>query len=101
MKHFLTLLLMAGSLQCFGQFTRDKEPTVPSIDTVAAAQSYHASLAAARTDASVYICDSKTAKAYHKDEDCRGLSRCTHAVVKVTKKVAEENYSRAQCHVCY
>ncbi len=101
MRHLFTLLLLVGSLQCFGQFTRDKEPVVHSIDTVATAQSYYASIAAARTDASVYICDSKTAKAYHKDQDCRGLSRCTHEVVKVTKKEAEEDYGQVKCQVCY
>jgi hypothetical protein len=101
MKLLFTLNLLAVSSMCFGQFTKDKKPVAPSIDTVAAAQSYHTSLAAARTDAKVYICDSKTAKAYHKDEDCRGLNRCTHGVVKVTKREAVEEYGRVPCQVCY
>ena len=101
MRHIFTLLLLACSSLCYGQFTKDKEPIAPSIDTVAAAQSYYASLTAARTDANVYICDSKTAKAYHKGEDCRGLNRCTHEVVKVTKREAEEEYGRVPCQVCH
>ncbi len=96
-RHFITLLLLAYSSLCHGLLTKDKEPAVPSVDTVAATQSYYASLAAERTDVAVYICDSKTAKAYHQDEDCRGLNRCTYKVVKVTKK----EYGRVKCQVCY
>jgi hypothetical protein len=101
MKHFLTLLLLAGSLACFGQIARNTEPIAPSAGTAAAAQSQHTSLTAARVDPTVYICDSNTAKAYHASEDCRGLNRCTHEVVKVTKKEAEEQYGRVKCQVCY
>jgi hypothetical protein len=42
----------------------------------------------------MYICDSKTAKAYHKGQNCWGLNRCMHAVVKVTKREAGEEYGR-------
>lgn len=101
MRHFLTLILLACSSLCYGQFTKDKEPAVPSVDTVAAAQSYYASLSAVRTDANVYICDSNTAKAYHNSQNCRGLVKCTHEVVKVTKREAEGDYGRVPCQVCY
>jgi hypothetical protein len=101
MRHFFTILLLASSSLCFGQFTRDKEPVFPSIDTVAAAQSYYTSIAATRTDAGVYLCDSKIAKAYHSSQNCRGLVKCTHGVVKLTKKEAEEEYGQVKCQVCY
>lgn len=36
----------------------------------------------------VYICDSGGATKYHLDKDCRGLGRCTHNIVLVTKSEA-------------
>lgn len=39
MKHLLTLLLLAGSLECFGQIARDSEPAAPLVASVSAAQS--------------------------------------------------------------
>jgi hypothetical protein len=109
MRHFLTLLLLAGSSLCFGQIARDSEPTAPILAQVAAAQSHQAGQDStrnvrpdsARHQPAVYICDSKTAKAYHKGEDCRRLNGCTYEVVKVTKKEAEEEYGRVKCQVCY
>jgi hypothetical protein len=109
MKHFLTLLLLAGSSLCFGQIARDSEPAAPIVAQVAAAQSHQAGPDSSRdtrpdsprSSGQVYICDSQTAKACHAFESCRGLNRCTHAVVKVTKKEAEEEYGREKCQVCY
>lgn len=50
---------------------------------------------------SVYICDSKSAYAYHSSTSCRGLNRCTHGVYKVTKSEAIESYGRQACKICY
>ena len=42
------------------------------------------------SDASdVYICVSKTATKYHLSDTCKGLSRCTHKLSKVTLKEAK------------
>ncbi len=101
MRHLLTLLLLAGSSLCYGQFIRDSEPEEPLLVSAAAAQSYYAQLYAAQAENEVYICDSNTAKAYHSNQNCRGLNRCTHEVVKVIKKEAEEEYGRVKCQVCY
>jgi hypothetical protein len=45
----------------------------------------------ASTDAAsdVYICVSKTATKYHLSDTCKGLSRCTHKISKVTLKEAK------------
>lgn len=32
----------------------------------------------------VFYCDSKTAKRYHKSKDCKGLEECTHIVRSTT-----------------
>ncbi|HTD39877.1 MAG TPA: hypothetical protein VK671_04595 [Mucilaginibacter sp.] len=48
---------------------------------------------------SVYICQSKSAYAYHKYE-CRGLARCTHGIVKITRAQAIKLGYRA-CKICY
>jgi hypothetical protein len=109
MKPFFTLLLLTGSSACLGQIARDSEPAAPIVAQVAAAQSYRTSQDSVRTvrtdsyrsDDQVYICDSQTANAYHSNQSCRGLNRCTHAVVKVTKKEAEEKYDRVKCQMCY
>ncbi|MDG1333023.1 MAG: hypothetical protein P8P74_11885 [Crocinitomicaceae bacterium] len=41
-------------------------------------------------DTKVYICDSENAVAYHYTKECRGIKRCTHEILKVTKKEAVE-----------
>lgn len=48
-----------------------------------------------------YICESKTAYAYHQIKDCSGLNRCTHRIVKVRKNDAIDTYGRRPCKVCY
>jgi hypothetical protein len=66
-----------------------------SIGTVRAAT---ISVSTSKVD-SVYICLSKTAYAYHGYE-CRGLSRCTHGIRKLTKAQAIKLGYRA-CKICY
>lgn len=39
----------------------------------------------------VYICDSKGAKRYHLDKDCRGLSNCKAEIKKVTLNDAKDS----------
>lgn len=36
------------------------------------------------TAGDVYICVSKTASKYHYSQDCKGLSRCSHTISKVS-----------------
>ena len=48
---------------------------------------------------SVYICQSKSAYAYHKYE-CRGLARCTHGIAKITKAQAIK-LGYKPCKICY
>lgn len=48
----------------------------------------------------VYICVSNTAYAYHIDEYCQGLQRCSHKIKKVSRKEAEEKYKRKPCRWC-
>ncbi|WP_406844211.1 hypothetical protein [Flavobacterium soyae] len=40
-------------------------------------------------ETSVYICGSTGAKKYHYNENCRGLSSCSHEVVKTSLKQAQ------------
>jgi hypothetical protein len=101
MRHFLTLLMLTSSSLCFGQFARDTEPLEPSLVSAATAQSYYAQLYSTRVENNVYICESNTAKAHHKDQDCQGLTQGTHEVVAVTKKKAEDEYDRVPCQTCY
>ncbi len=101
MRYFFTLLLLAGSSLCFGQIARDSEPEAPSLVSAATAQSYFAQLYANPEEANVYICNSKTVKAYHRWRNCRGLDKCNHDVEKVTETEAKEDYGRTRCMVCY
>ena len=48
---------------------------------------------------SVYICQSRSAYAYHKYE-CRGLARCTHGIIKVSKAQAIK-MGYKPCKICY
>ena len=38
----------------------------------------------------VYLCDSKGGKRYHFNEHCRGLSNCSHKIIKVTLEEAKK-----------
>jgi len=49
----------------------------------------------------VYVCDSKTSYAYHSPKDCRGLSRCTHEIIKVTESEAKNTYYKRACKLCW
>jgi len=42
----------------------------------------------------VYICNSENAVAYHYDKTCRGIKRCTHDILEVTKEEALEKKLR-------
>jgi len=48
----------------------------------------------------VYICDSRTAYAYHSSENCRGLNRCNHKLLKITLSEAINIYHRKPCKIC-
>jgi len=50
---------------------------------------------------SVYICKSSTAYAFHASLDCRGLNKCTHDVIKVSREKALSDYGRKPCGYCY
>lgn len=48
---------------------------------------------------SVYICQSRSAYAYHKTA-CSGLARCTHTISKITKAQAIK-LGYKPCKICY
>ena len=49
----------------------------------------------------VYLCDSRSAYAYHSSTSCRGLNRCSHGVISVSKGDAQGSYGRSACKICY
>jgi len=48
----------------------------------------------------VFICDSNTSYAYHLTPNCKGLNRCTHAIVEITKENAKKE-GRSRCKIEY
>ena len=48
----------------------------------------------------VYICTGKTAYAYHKTDDCRGLKNCKGEIKTVTLAQAQQ-LNRKPCGYCY
>jgi hypothetical protein len=53
-----------------------------------------------RDTASVYICNSSTAYAYHSTDHCRGLNKCSHEVLKISLSDAIKKYHRQACKIC-
>ena len=49
---------------------------------------------------SVYICTGPYSEAYHKTDDCMGLSNCSGDVESVTESEAIDE-GRHKCHFCY
>jgi hypothetical protein len=48
----------------------------------------------------VYICTGPSAKRYHKSASCRGLSRCSGEIIKVSKSEAQSR-GKTPCKMCY
>ena len=48
----------------------------------------------------VFVCLSKTARKYHKYENCRGLLKCTHEVKKLSMSDVDTLRFSA-CKLCY
>lgn len=49
----------------------------------------------------VYVCDTKTSVAYHSTKDCKGLNRCSHEIIHVSKADAVNVYGKRECKLCY
>ncbi len=97
MKPLFALLFLLVSATCFAQ-TPNSQPAAP--------RHFHSDTLARKTEKKVYICDSKTAKAYHSVSDCQGLNRCTYGIVAVTKEEADKeeaegDYGRVKCQICW
>jgi len=56
---------------------------------------------AAAPEGKVYICNSPTAKVYHKYKDCKGLRNCKHDIIEVSLDDAKNIYNRRACKICY
>lgn len=50
----------------------------------------------AAQDKAVYICTGPKAKVYHSTPDCKGLSRCSDTI----KKVSKSSTKRKGCRIC-
>lgn len=48
----------------------------------------------------VYICTGGSSKRYHCDPDCKGLSRCSGEIEKISEEEAED-MGRTPCKICY
>lgn len=82
------LVLCIAPLLLFGLYTAN---------TAAPHTTYPAS---AKTEDLVYICYSNTSYAFHSSPNCRGLNRCTHKIIKVSKKDAVASYGKRACKLC-
>jgi len=54
-----------------------------------------------QTSTSVYICTGPQSERYHKTNTCRGLSKCSTKIIKVTQEDAVKKYNRTPCKICY
>ena len=59
------------------------------------------SCAAELTEEIVYVCTGPKATAYHYDDYCPGLSRCSRSVEAMTMREAEEELGRTKCGICW
>jgi hypothetical protein len=86
MKKLFSLLALIAVLAAF--------PAAGAISDRAAITAAH------KVETYVYICDSRTAYAYHSSDHCRGLSNCKHTILKVTLSDAVNKYDRKPCKIC-
>ncbi len=52
------------------------------------------------SDSKVWVCTGGSARRYHADQDCKGLSRCKGAVEEISLQEAE-SMGRTPCRKCY
>ena len=55
------------------------------------------SIPVTQSDTTVYICVSKSSKAYHLDKDCFALNNCKHEIRAVSLYDAQNSYERRLC----
>ena len=48
----------------------------------------------------VYVCTGGSARRYHNEPDCRGLSRCQGDIEEMTIEEAEDD-GKTPCKICY
>lgn len=49
----------------------------------------------------VWICLGEHAYAYHKNPKCKGLRKCGSKIIVVDEQVAQKEYNRTKCKLCY
>lgn len=49
----------------------------------------------------VYLCNSSGAAVYHSIKNCKGLTKCSHGIITVSKSEAVSKYKRRACKLCY
>jgi hypothetical protein len=61
---------------------------------------YNSKRKAKNKETYVFVCKSPTAHAYHKTQNCKGLSKCTHNIVRITEiEAKKQEYN--PCKLCY
>ncbi|WEK35625.1 MAG: hypothetical protein P0Y53_24330 [Candidatus Pseudobacter hemicellulosilyticus] len=100
MKRLLTVLTLLSLLLILTASVQVPVQAATMAPVAAVAANSQASPDAPVPAATVYICKSPSAVAYHSDGDCRGLNRCTHTIVRVSKESAVE-YGYRACGYCY
>lgn len=62
---------------------------------------YHECVADVFAIDDVYICTGPQSKRYHKTKSCKGLSKCSDKILKVSVEEATDDYGRTPCGYCY
>lgn len=91
---FLILTSWSCCVSC-SRHKREHEPTKHELSEKARDEE----LSVACKYETVYVCVSPTARRYHSDPDCSGLSNCTHHVEEMTVAEAEE-MGKTPCRRC-
>lgn len=95
MKTYFIFLLIFNSITCTNPRTETNKdiPVKAFADTKGTSDTRAGSTSETREDSKdkVYICSSKTAKRYHYNENCRGLSNCGSKIVKTTIDKAKDS----------
>lgn len=96
--HLSGLLLVAFSLCFTTSCNRHKSEHKPTKHELSE-KARDAELSVACKYETVYVCVSPTARRYHLDPDCSGLSSCAHHVEEMTVAEAEE-MGKTPCRRC-
>jgi hypothetical protein len=95
MRPLIIIFFLFTSVTCFGQMTRDTEPTAPAYFFTPALDSLDYKL-----EARVYMATNAKVKTYHWTQNCQSLKKYKQKLVALRESEAKQERLLTACQKC-